>query len=169
MHSPSHLITFPICPQTFCAFLMFWIISGHSFLYWSRGLTRYLNCVTPSTSAYPCIPYILNCISSYLWAISTSLCCKKIYVSCSHMAVCLFFPSLTTRIFITQLGHHGSGVDISCSISTLAFHWLQNEVFMYPTWVVNPLWSPLHQACRPFHKYLICIYIDIIMTNLDNI
>ena len=91
---------------------------------WSGGLPRYLNHVTPSTSSYPSLPYILNYISPYLLANFTSIRFNLISVSLLRLDVFLCSSILDTSIYILQLVNRSSGPDPSCSISTLDFHLL---------------------------------------------
>ena len=92
--------------------------------YWSRVITRYLNCVTLSTSESTSLPYKMNSISPNIWANPKYLRCNHISVSWSQMAVYLWFYSLSAGLFIQQLVHHGSVAGNSCIILTLNFQGL---------------------------------------------
>ena len=127
--APSSRSIFPIRPQTFCALLMFRKIECRLLSDWSKGIPRYLNCVTPSTRSSSSIPYRLKSISRDIWSKSTSLCCNHTYAARLHLYVFLFWSKMESDIFIPQLVLRGSGVQQYHSKATLEFVYLRSGLW----------------------------------------
>ena len=84
-------------------------------------MTHKLKVATPSTSASPYLTYILNSISTYLSAISTSIPISLISVALFHISSLMCSIKRADGICIPHLSHLGSGSAPSCIIVTFSF------------------------------------------------